>query len=144
MPEGIGSVRMSWRDDNGDTFDHVLTDVLYFPKSPVRILSTSKLSTEWGPTIDEEGTWILSKRSYSIFTWKNGGHTRRITHPAHCLPEMPVNEGFGSFQRFCNYCSASLKCLSRDSHLVYCTSAFSSTTVSLPTPAPPTRIATQV
>ena len=47
--QGIGDVPTSWKDDNGDIFWHTLKDVLFFPDSPVKIISSSKLATEWGP-----------------------------------------------------------------------------------------------
>ena len=104
---GLGDVTTSWKDDNGGIFHHTLKDVLYFPDSPVRIISTSKLSEEWGVEVDEEGTWILSKHSYSIFQWNNNKFRRTIRHPKHCLPELAVNEGFTRFEKNCNFCRTS-------------------------------------
>lgn len=101
---GIGDIPTSWRDDDGKTFYHTLKNVLFFPDSPVKIISPSKLAKEWGPTIDAEGTSITSKYFYSYFVWKYGKFSRTIQHPEHCLPELPVNEGYSSFRTFCNYC----------------------------------------
>ena len=70
VAESIGDVPTSWRDDEGKIFHHTLKDVLFFIDSPVKIISPSKLGTEWGPTIDHEGTSITTKYSYSYFTWK--------------------------------------------------------------------------
>lgn len=105
IAEGIGDVPTSWRDDEGKICYHTLKDVLFFKDSPVKIISPSKLATEWGPTIDHEGTSITTKYLYSYFTWKFGEFSRTIQHPYHCLPELSVNEGFSSFKQFCNYCS---------------------------------------
>lgn len=70
----------------------------------MKIISPSKLAKEWGPKIDAEGTSITSKYFYSHFVWKYGEFSRTIQHPGHCLPELPVNEGYSSFRTFCNYC----------------------------------------
>lgn len=102
---GIGDISTSWKDDDGNVFQHTLKNVLYFPNSPVCIISTSKLATEWGYEIDYEGTYIKSKHSYSVFKWKNKQFRRTIQHPTHCLPELAVNEGYTSFEKFCHFCS---------------------------------------
>lgn len=99
----IGDVVTSWKDDKGVVFRHTLHDVLFFPDSPVRILSAAKLADDFGPGCDEEGTWITTKRSYSIFTWEHGKYKRTIRHPTHCLPELAINEGYSVFQKFCNF-----------------------------------------
>ena len=105
IAEGIGDVTTSWCDDKGEVFRHTLKDVLHFKDSPVKIISPSKLATEWGPTIDREGTYITTKYAYSYFTWKFGEYSRTIQHPHHCLPELSINDGYSSFRKFCNYCS---------------------------------------
>ena len=102
--EGIGDVKTSWRDDNGKIFYHMLKGVLYFSSSPVCIISTSKLSKEWGNEVDYEGAYIKPKHSYSVFKWKHKEYRRRIEHPRHCSPELAVNEGYSKFQTFCSFC----------------------------------------
>ena len=84
-----------------------MKNVLYFSDSPVKITSSSKLATEWGPEVDREGTSITSKYSYSYFVWNHGKYSRTIQHPQHCLPELSVNVGYTNLEKFCNYCRAS-------------------------------------
>ena len=45
---GMGDVSVTWKDDNGQIFYHTLKNVLYFPNSPVNIISCSKLAEERG------------------------------------------------------------------------------------------------
>ena len=116
---GTGDVITSWKDDNGEIFHHTLTGVLFFPDAPVRIISTSKLATEFGPEIDYEGTYIKSKHSYSVFKWKHKLFRRTIPHPKHCLPEMAVNEGYSSFRSFCTFCTSSASALRQPFSLFY-------------------------
>ena len=70
IAQGIGDVPTSWRDDDGKVFHHTLKDALYFSDSPVKIISPTKIATEWGPGVDAEGTAITSKYYYSLFIWK--------------------------------------------------------------------------
>ena len=46
FPLGIGSVKVSWRDDNDVIFRHTLQNVLFFPDSPVCIISSHRLACE--------------------------------------------------------------------------------------------------
>ena len=52
FPVGSGDVSVSWRDDDNVVFKHVLKNVLYFPDSPVKIITAHKLATEWGSEVD--------------------------------------------------------------------------------------------
>ena len=71
---------------------------LFFPTSPVNILSVSRLADHFD---DDEGTSIQTRRHYSILRWKNDSHQVRIEHSNHKLPELAVNTGFSSFTTFC-------------------------------------------
>ena len=37
-----------------------------------------------------------------IFTWNDNKFVRHFKHPISHLPEMTVNDGFSTFQKFCN------------------------------------------
>ena len=40
------------------------------------------------PDNDEDGTWIKSSATKSVFTWDNGTHTRTFYHSERRLPEL--------------------------------------------------------
>ncbi len=61
---GMGSVRWSWKDDNGKLHSMDIQDVLYFPSSPVNILSITALANQLQ---DDKGTGIDTKRCKSRF-----------------------------------------------------------------------------
>ncbi len=98
-PIGFGNIRLSWTDDNGTYHEEVIEDVLYFPKSPVNIIGITKLGIQRN---DPEGTHILTKSHYSVFTWNHGKHTRTIHHHASGLPELPINQGTSLYKSFCS------------------------------------------
>ena len=52
-PSGIGTVKWSWEDDERKTHKFLLEKTLFFPTSPVNILSVSRLTDHFG---DDEGT----------------------------------------------------------------------------------------
>ena len=109
---GIGDVAVSWRDDDSKPFRHILKDALFFSDSPVCIISSHKLAGEWGAFVDEEGTSIKSKHSYSVFKWNRKQFRKTIPHPSHGLPEMVVNDDLPSlFSALCQYCSSSASSL---------------------------------
>ena len=93
---GIGTVSWRWKDDNGKDHTIEVHDVLYFPKSPVNILSVTSLAEQFK---DDEGTGIDTKRSKSRFYWQ-GKYVRTINHPMSNLPELPINEGFSLMANF--------------------------------------------
>ena len=106
FPVGSGDVSVSWRDDDNVVFNHILKNVLYFPDSPVKIISAHKLAAEWGPDVDLEGTSIKTKYAYSIFKWRFKEFRKTIQHPVHGLPEMVINDTkAGIFSTFCHFCA---------------------------------------
>ena len=58
IPKGISTVSWYWTDDEGKLHTSKLNNVLYFPNSPVKILSATSLAEY---TKDDEGTWVLTK-----------------------------------------------------------------------------------
>ena len=55
MPEGIGTVRWSWIDDHGRKHEYLVEIVLFFPQSPINILSITESAKQLQ---DKEGTGI--------------------------------------------------------------------------------------
>ena len=99
----IGSIKISWLDDDGDSYEYKLDDVIYNPKSPFNILSVGILSARFGnehSTCDDEGTYIRSSANFSTFTWDQGRYTRTFSHSSDGLPELPVNVGTLMFHSF--------------------------------------------
>ena len=60
-PEGIGTVKWKWKDDNGVMHKELLDQVLYSPQSPIIIMSVTEFSRQLD---DEEGTSIDMKMKY--------------------------------------------------------------------------------
>ena len=88
---GIGTVKWSWSDDQGTVHEHLVKDVLYFPESPINILSVTAFAGQLG---DPDGTGIDTKILQSRFYWDRGNFSRTIRHPSSNLPELSINEGF--------------------------------------------------
>ena len=86
-PSGIGKVQVQWLDDDNQRFSIVLNDVLYFPNSPVNVISCTSLAHQLD---DNDGTWIQTKRHHSIFEWDFGSRRRTIHHPSSNLPELDL------------------------------------------------------
>ena len=91
-----GEVELGRRRRNDTRFFSRKT--LFFPTSPVSILSVSCLADHFD---DDEGTLIQTRRHYSIIRWKNDSHQVQIKHSNHKLPELAVNTGFSSFTTLC-------------------------------------------
>ena len=68
-PIGHGSIHISFSDNDNIVHTLTINDVLYFPSSLVNILGITKLGERVG---DPEGTHILTKSKYSVFTWNEG------------------------------------------------------------------------
>ena len=72
--------------------------MLYFTDSPVNILSATALDEYMK---DDEVTWVLTKKKYSIFTWYFGKYKKTISPLENCLPELEIQSGPSKFYRFC-------------------------------------------
>ena len=77
IPKWIFRVIWSWTDYEGKLHTNKLKNVLYFPQSPVNILSVTSLSESMKYY---EVTWVLTKIKYSIFTWNFGKYKETISH----------------------------------------------------------------
>ena len=102
LPSGIGTVKWTWTDDKGNPHTHFLPNVLYFPTSPVNILSVEELANYFD---DDDGTGIDSKRKVSRLYWDHNKYERTFQHSASNLPELPINEGTSSFAWFTRACA---------------------------------------
>ena len=49
---------------------------------------------------DDEGTWVLKKRKYSIFTWDFGKYKKAIDHSEIFLPGLYIQAEFIKFDEF--------------------------------------------
>ena len=65
-PHSIINAKTSWEDDNGKRYSCILKGVLYFPDSPVNIVSVTSLADQLD---NETGAWIKISRDISEFTW---------------------------------------------------------------------------
>ena len=99
-PTSIGNIKITWNDDNGIPYHTVLKNVLYFPDSPVNVLSVTAFASQLN---DDNGTWIKTARHQSVFSWDHDNFTKTLVHPASNLPQMTVNGGFSIFTSFCKF-----------------------------------------
>ena len=99
-PEGIGEVNIILTDDKGQSYKANLKNVLYFPDSPVNVLSVTMLADQLN---DDEGTSITTMRFKSVFLWDDEKFKKTIYHPESKLPEMYYNETFDVFESFCSF-----------------------------------------
>ena len=100
FPKGMGTLHVGWYDDN-DKYHHVaLAGALYKPSSPVNILGVYAFS--WIiEDYEERDTRIDSSGQKSISSWNHGKFKRPFLHSDTRLPELPVNDGYSKFHRFC-------------------------------------------
>ena len=75
--DGIGTVKCTCKDDSGAVHTEQLENTLYFPKSPISIMSVTKLANQIS---DVEGTGIDTKMNHSHFYWKNNKSPPKIHH----------------------------------------------------------------
>lgn len=88
---GIGTVRWRWKDDLGREHSHLIQNVLFFPNSPINILSITEFANHLN---DNSGTGITTCQRESKFFWDNKQYVRTIQHPLSNLPEMSICDGF--------------------------------------------------
>ena len=98
-PTSIGDLKLTWTDDDGVPYTTILKDVLYFPDSPVNVLSVTAFAAQLD---DDHGTWIKTSRHQSVFTWDNEKFSKTLVHPASNLPQMTINNGYSVFTSFYN------------------------------------------
>ena len=98
IPKGIATVSCSQTDDEGKLHTNKLNTVLYFTDSSVNILSETKLAESMK---DDDGTWVLTKRKYYIYTWGIGEYKKAIYHPENYLPQLEIQAGYSKFGVYC-------------------------------------------
>ena len=59
---GVGTVKWIWSDEDGKAHEYLIEDCLFFPQSPINILSVTSFAKQLG---DEEGTGIDTKQQSS-------------------------------------------------------------------------------
>ena len=96
-PTIIGTVKWSWKDDEGKSYTYRLERALYFPESRVDIISSNSLADQYD---DDDGTYIKTKRHSSEFSWNFGQCASTITYSATYLDEIPINDGYEVFGVF--------------------------------------------
>ncbi len=88
---GIADVQWHWKDDPGQEHTLWIQSVLYFPKSPINILSVTKFVNQLN---DEKGTGITTNDQESVFFYNHQQYSCMIVHTAFNLQEMLINDGF--------------------------------------------------
>ena len=71
---GIGTVRISWYDDDSTLHTYVLPNVLHFPKSSVNLISVTAFGKVFDPQfLKHNGKAVLISRnqSQSVLEWNN-------------------------------------------------------------------------
>jgi len=90
-PESVGRLPLSWKDEEGNPFSIVLENVLYFPQSPVNVLSITRLADQLED--DPFGTYIKTGRGKSELVWQKQSRKLMLNHGSgHGLPELVVNQ----------------------------------------------------
>ena len=102
-PVGIGRVPLQWKDNQGNDHDVILEEALYFPASPVNIISVSYMAKQYD---DPDGTWIKSRWHRSTFSWNCGQFAIDFDHPSSNLPILQVNIGSTQLSSFVTLCRA--------------------------------------
>ena len=104
-PVGVGDLNIGWKDDDGKYHKFLIPQVFHIPDSPVNILGVGAFSKAIGD-YNIKGTRINSSGQDSIFSWDEGKYSKTFRHSESDMPEMPVNDGFAAFHRFCNFIDA--------------------------------------
>ena len=81
---------MRWKDDEDNDYKYLIKIVLYFPQSPINILSVTEFARQLD---DKEGTWINTNQLRSRFYWIRNKYSLTISDPESNLLEVQINEG---------------------------------------------------
>ena len=92
-PTGIGDLYVKIEDDENKISAIILKNVLYFPNSPVNIISAVCLADYFD---DDYGISVLTTRNSSTFTCNKEKYTKSLGHSRNRLQEIMVNEGSSS------------------------------------------------
>lgn len=84
MASGIGTIEISWDDDDGVVHTYKIHGVLHIPDSPVNLLGIGQFARD-NPDLHVS---IQTFDYHSIFRW--GSYQRSLPHPSSNLPELPI------------------------------------------------------
>ena len=98
-PLGIGKVIISITDNLNQEVAMHLNNCLYFPASPVKIISVTSLAKQFN---DFEETWIKTRLDRSTLSWDGGKHVIDFCHASSSLPVLQVNTGTSQLASFCS------------------------------------------
>ena len=82
-PSGIGTVRWIWREYSGKSHEYLVEDALFFPQSPINIISVTCFARQLN---DLTGTGIDTKQLTSCFYWDSSKYSLTIHHPPSNIP----------------------------------------------------------
>ena len=102
-PKGQGDCNIYISNDRGEKIPVQLLNALYFPDSPVNIISIAQLADSFE---DNYKTKVSTARYHTDFQWDFGKHHRTIHHNFTRIPEIdvyPMSDGWKSFYNFSNY-----------------------------------------
>ena len=102
VPEGVNHATLKAKTNDGIYATLPLENALFFPNSPVNIISIARLSDTLGDDFD---TWIKTARHHSDFTWDHGKHHRTIYHSDSRIPEIGVTTSIDNWKSFCSISS---------------------------------------
>ncbi len=88
---GIGTVHWRWKDDSGKGHAYLIQILLYFPDSPINILSITEFTNQMN---DDNRSEIMTFRKESTFFWDHNKYARTIVNPPSNLLDMSINDGF--------------------------------------------------
>ena len=101
-PVGVGNINIGWSDNDGKYHSFTLLGVNHVPDSPVNVIGIPALSRILGD-YNEEGTTITSSGLSSTLSWDRHQFKRKFYHSDASIPEMPVNDGYSNYYKFCNF-----------------------------------------
>ena len=81
----------------------VLRDTLFFPKSPVKVMSATNLAKEYpneDGSPDKHGTFVCTHYDYSVLQWDHDKFIKTFDNPSNNIPEVVVNEGIKGFHTY--------------------------------------------
>eukprot|EP00957_Ditylum_brightwellii_P158108 12034896-Ditylum_brightwellii.AAC.1 len=79
-PQGKCVAKISWKDDDGMVHEYRLNNAFYFPDSLVNVISLTSLVDQLN---DNEGPYVTTKQTYSIFSWDQEKAKLTIDHSPH-------------------------------------------------------------
>ena len=93
-PTHMGKAQISIKDDTSCIYHLKIPNALYFPSSPVNILSSNKISINYGDGLSssDDSTCVKTTCGRSDFAWDHDKYFKTIFHLDCGLPGIIVNE----------------------------------------------------